>query len=187
MKTNMKILASVLVALAGAGFAYQSSQQDGRQAGDKGFEVVSKESANALEVIRFPFGGEAFAFEVADDLPSIQKGLSGRTEIPAGTGMLFIDDRARIQSYWMVDCLTDMDIAFVAPSGKVTAVHAMKKESPRAENEPIPVYHARLPRYSSNLPAKYAIETPPGTNKRLGIKPGTVIDIDWSAIDSLRE
>lgn len=183
----MKIIASVLVAVAGAGFAYEASRQDGRGDGDTGFEVVSKETATALEVIRFPFGGEAFSFEVADDLAAIQKGLSGRTELPGGTGMLFIDDRARIQSYWMVDCLTDMDIAFVAPSGKVTAVHAMTKEPPRAEGEPIPVYHARLPRYSSNLPAKYAIETPPGTNKRLGIKPGTVVDIDWAAIDTLRE
>lgn len=181
----MKIIAAlILAALAGA-FAWKTTQEESK---GPGFEVVSKETAQALEVISMPFGGETFSFEVADDLPAIQKGLSGRATIPDGTGMLFIDDTSRIQSYWMVDCLTDMDICFVSAAGKVTAVHTMPKELPRGENEPVPVYHARLPRYSSNLPAKYAIETPPGTNKRLGIKPGMAFDtIDWRAVDKLRE
>ncbi|MDA0803633.1 MAG: DUF192 domain-containing protein [Planctomycetota bacterium] len=181
MVTNtIKLFGAVVLIAAGAGFAYQATQDKG-----PGFEVVSAETKDKLEVIQFDFFGEPFKFEVADDLPAIKQGLSGRAEIPTGTGMLFIDDGARIQSYWMADCVIDMDIAFVAPSGKVTAIHTMKMDAPRGENEPVPVYHARLKRYSSNLPAKYAIETPAGTNERLGVKPGKKIEIDWKAIDKL--
>lgn len=181
----MKILAALLLIAVGSAFAWQASQGDSK---GPGFKVVSAETKDALEVIELPFGGETFTLEVADDVPSIRKGLSGRAEIPAGKGMLFIDDRSRVQNYWMIDCLTDIDICFVSANGKVTAVHTMPKEPLRGEGEPVPVYEARLPRYSSNLPAKYAIETAPGTNKRLGIKPGmTLKDIDWRAIDKLRE
>ena len=184
MNLSLKLFGAVL--LVGVGIAFAIQGVSGPES-ETGFTVVSKETADKLEVIRCSLGGESFDLEVADDLAATKKGLGGRESIPAGTGMLFIDSTVKIQSYWMLGCLTDMDIAFVAPNGLIRATYTMAKEAPRGANEPEAVFHARLKRYSSNLPAKYAIETPAGTNKRLKLKPGEKIELDWRAIDKLLE
>lgn len=65
----------------------------------------------------------------------------------------------------MRDCPIDIDIIFLDPSGRITAMHHMPAEPPRdPETEPetgVPStdkYEQRLKRYPSRYPAQFVIE-----------------------------
>ncbi|MCZ6836506.1 MAG: DUF192 domain-containing protein, partial [Planctomycetota bacterium] len=88
--------------------------------------------------------GKSFVLEVASDLPAIEAGLSNRATIPDGTGMLFILPSSRKLKFWMKNCLTDIDIIYLDPNGRVTATHRMKAETPQGANETEKQYELRL-------------------------------------------
>lgn len=101
-----------------------------------------------------------------------QKGLMGIKKIPDNCGMLFIYPEERVLNFWMANCLTDIDVLFVNQSGIIVALHEMKKEKPRLASESVSDYHARLKRYSSGEPARFAIELAPGKINALGLVRG---------------
>jgi len=128
---------------------------------------------------------ESFELELAADEPSRTRGLMGRTEINPTGGMLFIFDDDADRSFWMANCVIDIDIAFVNSHGVVTASHEMKAERPRGEDEPLMQYEARLASYASRRPAQFAIELKAGSIRRLGLKAGQQIKADWKRIGKL--
>ena len=138
-----------------------------------------------LPIIDQQFGGQTFALEVAASNLSVQRGLGKRTDIPEGTGMLFVYPISDRLSFWMYDCVIDMDIAFLDARGVVTAMYTMKKEDLRLPGEADEGYRLRLQRYPSVRPARFAIETRAGTNARLGIKVGDQVALDIPAIDKM--
>jgi hypothetical protein len=121
--------------------------------------------------------GETFKLEVAADDPARAKGLQGRKELAPHGGMLFIHPRPRVLSYWMVDCVIDIDVLFINAQGRVVAVHEMKAD-PQHSSESRPAYEYRLRRYRSRRPAQFAIEVPTGTIERLKLEVGDEIDLD---------
>ena len=129
--------------------------------------------------------GKTFTLECAL-LPSKQfRGLSGRTDIPADGGMIFVFPRAEERYFVMRDCPVDIDIIFLDAQMKITKFHEMKVEPPRsAEETPNDTrgvndkYESRLARYHSGFPAQYALEFKGGTIKGLNLKEGQKIDID---------
>lgn len=129
--------------------------------------------------------GETFTLELAADEPSRTRGLMGRTAIEPQGGMLFIFDDDADRSFWMANCVIDIDIAFVDSRGRVTAIHEMKADKPRGEHESLIAYESRLKSYESHRPAQFAIELKAGTLKRLGLKPGQWIKADWKRIGKL--
>jgi uncharacterized membrane protein (UPF0127 family) len=54
--------------------------------------------------------GEKFKLEVAASPPSRARGLMERTEIDEHGGMLFIYRDVRRRSFWMKNCLVDIDL-----------------------------------------------------------------------------
>ncbi len=54
-----------------------------------------------------------FEVEIADTPQEREQGLSGRSDLPEGTGMLFTYDEARTRSFWMVDMLLPIDLAWI--------------------------------------------------------------------------
>lgn len=108
-----------------------------------------------------------------------------RTSIDPHGGMLFVFEDELERSFWMANCPIDMDILFLDSSGRITAMHAMKAEKPRGENESQAAYEFRLRSYESRKPAQFAIELKAGSLKRLNIRPGQVIAADWKRIGSL--
>jgi len=134
---------------------------------------------------KITLGGETLSLELARDDKSREKGLGGRSSIPAGGGMLFVFPDSAVRNFWMYDCTIDIDVIYVDPLGFVTAVHTMPAEAPRAKGESVDEYRARLPRYSSVSPAMFAIEIKPGDARRLGIKPNDKIVADWARIRKL--
>jgi uncharacterized membrane protein (UPF0127 family) len=131
--------------------------------------------------------GETFELEVAADEPSRVRGLMDRPSIPAGGGMLFIFPDANIRSFWMANCLVDIDVIFLDSQGRITAQHRMKALSPRREDESDFEYQGRMRQeeYSSMFAAQFAIELKAGTLDRLDLEFQERIDLDLPRLKAL--
>jgi len=134
---------------------------------------------------RVEIGGRTFDLELAMTTESRTRGLGGRASVPEDGGMLFVFPDADLRSFWMYDCLTAIDIAFVDPIGYVTAIHTMPTEPPRGENESDVAYRRRLPGYSSRYPAQFVVELAPGMFETLGIKEGDRLSIPPERLKTL--
>ncbi|MSR70105.1 MAG: DUF192 domain-containing protein [Phycisphaerales bacterium] len=175
--TMIRIGLLALVIIAMGGLAYAANRGgDGTVTQSSNTPPAKAKSGLAIEQVTLQ--GKVFQFEVAANVADIARGLSNRAEIAANTGMIFIFPAGNERSFWMVDCLVDMDIAYLAADGTVLSVYSMKKEAPRGEREPVADYEARLKRYLSGPGAQFAIETPAGTNEALKIKTGVKIAIN---------
>jgi hypothetical protein len=139
----------------------------------------------AAERCRVEIAGDTFSLEIAADEAARARGLSGRTAIAPGEGMIFVFPRAGLQSFWMHDCLVDIDIMFLDPQGRVTAAHRMKAEPPRAPGESQAAYEGRLKRYPSRLAAQFAIELSAGSLDRLGVRPDDKVSLDAARLKAL--
>lgn len=122
-----------------------------------------------------------FNLKVSCSEPTRQKGLGGVATIADDGGMIFAFPDSDKRNFWMVDCITDMDVIFLDPRGYVTSIHTMLKEDPKKPEETLDQYHNRLKRYSSVTPAQYAIELRKGRAEELGIKTRQKIEFDTKA------
>ena len=111
--------------------------------------------------------GEQFTVELALNTHARARGLMFREELPAHTGMLFVFARPAPRSFYMKNCLIDLDIIFAAADGAIARIHTMKAP---VSGEPLQYYH-------SGVAVKYAIELPAGACARLGLQPGQRIAI----------
>lgn len=150
------------------------------------------------EVVQLRLAGRVFHLELANTEQTRFRGLSERTHIEPDGGMLFVfpDNQVQVQGFVMRDCPVQIDIIYLDPLGKVTAMYEMMPEPPRTEAEkalspPVanapawaymnPAYESRLRRYSSLLPAQFVIELRGGVLKELqtaGLKVGDVVPLD---------
>ena len=137
-----------------------------------------KDDAKGLPKQEIVIGGENFKLEVAADVDTRARGLMGRKKIDEHGGMLFIYKKSDKFSFWMKNCLTDMDIIYLDRTGKIVAMHEMKKEPVKREDETPKQYENRLKSYPSGKLARYVIELKPGSNKRLKLKEGDKIKLD---------
>lgn len=144
------------------------------------------ESANIESV---EITGEWFQLELALDNETRFKGLSGREHIEPDGGMLFVFPRAVSQKFVMRDCFTDIDIIYLAPTGRIIAMHHMPIEPPRdPETEPLntqgisPKYEDRLKKYPSRYAAQFVIELAGGTLERLNLAEGDLIELDMDGL-----
>ena len=122
--------------------------------------------------------GETFRLELAVTEKSRARGLGGRTKIDDDGGMLFVFRDTRLRTFWMKDCLVDIDTMFLDDRGRITAVHKMKKQPPRADGESVTAYERRLKHYPSRRPTRFVIELKPGSIDRLKITAGQKIKLD---------
>ena len=129
--------------------------------------------------------GELFHLEVASDDSTRVQGLMGRTEIASDGGMLFIFPTAQLRQFWMGYCLVDIDIMFLDPNGRVTAIHTMKTEAPRKEDESESDYSARLADYPSVYATQFAIELRAGSSERLGVNVDDKIELDLARLKAM--
>lgn len=178
---RLGLLGIVIIAMGGLAYAANRPFDGGdtKAGAAKGAPTSPPaKAASGLPIERIVLQGQDFDLEVAATDADIQRGLSKRAEIKPNTGMIFIFPSGNERGFWMINCLVDMDIAYLAPDGTVLSVYAMKKEAPQAADESDNDYHNRLKRYQSGPGVQFAIETPAGTNDALKIKPGVKIAID---------
>ena len=133
--------------------------------------------------------GETFALELAVDDAHRADGLMNRTSIPDHGGMLFVfpDSKVQVQSFWMKNCVVDMDIIYLDSRGRITAMHHMKALPPKWNDETEPEYESRVSerRYLSGYPAQFAIELQAGTLDRLHLQVDQKIDLDLARLKAM--
>jgi uncharacterized membrane protein (UPF0127 family) len=174
MGAGIKWLLVVVLGAGAAGFVVLQSSSP-KPAGPR----VSQ-AGMPIEVVQL--GGRPFELEVAATPRTVERGLSRRTEIPDGTGMIFVFPESRILSFWMIDCLVDIDVAYLDRTGKVVSIYTMKAESAQKPGESREAYQSRLKRYPSADEAMFAIEVKAGLLEKLGVKPGTTVKVDYAKL-----
>jgi uncharacterized protein len=102
--------------------------------------------------------------EVAADPAARARGLMGRTEVPQGTGMVFLYPEDVAEAYWMKNTLVPLSIAFVAADGRVVSVAEMT-----------PCRADPCPSYAPAGPYRYAVELAAGSFGAAGVGPGAKV------------
>jgi len=132
-------------------------------------------------------GDEIFKLEIAATPKTREKGLMGRKEIKKHGGMIFIYPRQKRMSFWMKNCLIDIDIIFIDRLGRITAMYEMKKEPLIQDGETALAYELRLKLYSSRTSAQFALELKPGWLKKLKLKVGQRIKLDTKRLTRMAQ
>ena len=130
-------------------------------------------------------GNESFTLDLATDVRSRTRGLMYETSIPINGGLLFVFPDRQERSFWMKNCVIDIDIAFLDSRGIVTAIHTMVVEPPQRKDEHPIAYDERLRSYRSFGPAQFAIELRAGTFSRLHIRVNDRIPLELPMLKGL--
>lgn len=120
-----------------------------------------------LPTTELTVGGDVFEVELAFTESARRRGLMFRSELADRKGMLFLFANSQRRSFYMKNCLIDLDILFLDHTGRIVSIRTMTAPKP---GEPLTYYH-------SDAPARYALELPAGTAAELGIQPGQVISL----------
>lgn len=108
--------------------------------------------------------GERYAVEVANTDQARARGLMFRSELPEGTGMLFIHDSEERQAYWMKNTWIPLDILYFDASRRL--VTQQRRVPPCAAGDSCPAYPSRAP-------ALYVLELNAGEAERLELVDGS--------------
>ncbi|MDE1924947.1 MAG: DUF192 domain-containing protein [Patescibacteria group bacterium] len=117
-------------------------------------------------------GTTSLVVEVADTDAEREQGLSDRTSLLPGHGMLFIFDQAGMPGFWMKDMQFSLDMIWADQSGTVVSI--TQDATPGSYNASNP--QASQVFYPSK-PAKYVLEVPAGFAAENGIVAGSIMHI----------
>ncbi|MGN2248255.1 DUF192 domain-containing protein [Frateuria sp. GZRR35] len=125
--------------------------------------AVPKSSAPAVEL-----HGHQFSTELATDDASRERGLMMRTELAADHSMLFVFPDTQPRWFWMKNTLIPLDILYFDADRKLVS---MQLDVPPCKADP-------CPSYPSDAPARYVLELPAGTARRIGVEQGDELTVD---------
>ena len=120
-----------------------------------------------LETVQVTLGEETFTLMLANDDAERQKGLMFRKDLGKNEGMIFVFPDAQMRGFWMRNTPTPLDIIYLDEEAKVVNIEQMAAYDERST-------------YSAG-PAKYAIELPLNTTKRLGLRTGQQVELPEKA------
>lgn len=115
-------------------------------------------TAQPAEPLRLEVGGHQVQAEYADTFLQRQRGLMGRTELAADSGMLFRFDEVRRHCLWMKDTPLPLSAAFLDEDGAIVDVIDLEPLSTEVR--------------CSEKPARYALEMHQGWFEAQGIRVG---------------
>ncbi|MFZ5445292.1 MAG: DUF192 domain-containing protein [Myxococcota bacterium] len=114
------------------------------------------------------FGGKhAVDAEIAATRDQRTRGLMWRTELPEGTGMLFIFDRDDYLSFWMKNTLIPLDMIFIRSDLVIAGI--VERAEPKTLSPRTP---------GPNVQAKYVLEVPSGWASKIGLRAGLKVSIE---------
>ena len=137
--------------------------------------LLSLSCANArnldklYEKATFRLGKTEFTAYLADDEQRRQQGLMFIEKMKENTGMLFIFDEERQQSFWMKNTLIPLNIGFFDAKGVLIDVQEMKVAESLVSKE--------IPSYASSGPALFALEMNSKWFEKHKIKPGARLEL----------
>jgi len=129
--------------------------------------------------------GTSYTLDIVADDKTRERGLGGVSSLPENGGMLFVFKDSRLRTFVMRDCLIDIDIIFLDPTGRIVAMHHMPSETLQTEDESATEYEQRLKRYPSRFGAKFAIEIDGGRLESMNLKEGQLIKLDVDYLISI--
>lgn len=97
--------------------------------------------------------------EIADSDSTRQRGLMQRASLPDKSGMLFIFDRDKVQSFWMSNTPLALDLLFVDRDSQIVDIEKYTQ----------PFNASSI---TSDVPAQYVIEVPAGFADTYGLTEG---------------
>lgn len=106
--------------------------------------------------------------EVVSTRPARDCGLAFRETLPENHGMLFVFKSDQILEFWMKNTAIPLTIAYLDVDGEILGIHEMTPHEPER-------------RYTSSVPARYALETNQGWFRTHGIKVGDKVNFHLSA------
>ena len=109
--------------------------------------------------------GRTWLVDVANTPAQRYRGLSGRSVVPPGTGMLFMYPQPQRLEFCMRGCPMDLDIAFIGADMRVVRVHTMRAEADLAGRAI----------YASEQPAQFALEVAAGELGRADVTVGSKV------------
>lgn len=119
--------------------------------------------------------GHTYSMELKLDTHGRQTGMMHRKSLGKREGMLFVFPQSEVLSFWMKNCLIDLDVIYLDATGRIVQILTME----------VPEPNAPLIDYSSVWPAQFAIEINAGQAKELGLKNGQKIDLDLDRLKAL--
>lgn len=119
---------------------------------------------------RVSVGVHVIDAEIADTPARQRRGLSGRTRLAPGEGMLFLYDEPALRGFWMPDMHFDIDIVWIR-DGRVVHI----------ESDVPHVVDGALPTYRPAEPADTVLEVAAGTAERLGWRVGDAVRVERRA------
>ncbi len=121
--------------------------------------LLAAPAAQAAERLPLVVGGQTIQVEVAATPQARQRGLMGRTYLPADSGMLFVFEAPGRHCFWMHDTPLPLSIAFMDENGRVVGFADMQ---PRTDALHCPPDEIR-----------YALEIAQGSFLRPQLAPGS--------------
>ncbi len=118
------------------------------------------DSAGRTPYVSLRIGEAVVRAEVAVDPSARRRGLSGRTSLEEGAGMLFVFPESDLHGIWMPDMRFAIDILWLDEGMRVVHVHE------RATPESYPEV------FRSQVPARYVLEVPEGFLRTHGVRVG---------------
>ena len=116
---------------------------------------VAPRAANTLVMLP---DGSTVHVELATTQAQQAYGLMGRTSLPAGRGMLFVNDDMRPRGFWMYHCKIGLDIVWM------DAEHRIVEMSPNTP--PCRGKASTCPSYGGQQASQYVLELPVGTVRK---------------------
>ena len=142
-------------------------------------------STTPASTINIDIAGDSFHLELITTQETRTNGMMHRTAIAPQGGMLFIFPDTKNRSFWMKNCVVDIDLIFLDSRGIITTMYSMPIEAPQGENESDWQYEGRLSHYWSRGPARFAIELASGSIERLCLKVNQKIPLELTYLKSL--
>jgi uncharacterized membrane protein (UPF0127 family) len=156
-----------------------SSEQGGEAAADtssRSSDTLRRHDLDTLATSTVTIGKHVFRVWLAQDFDRerpgvVQEGLMHvpPEEIADDQGMLFVFRDERIRSFWMLNTITPLDIAYARSDGTIVTIRQMPAQTIRS--------------FGSIEPAMFALEVKHGTFERLGIAEGDTMVIPAEVIE----
>lgn len=135
------------------------------RAQDLNVPYVAPRVANTLVMLP---DGSTVHVELATTEAEQAYGLMGRTSLPEGRGMLFVNDDMRPRGFWMYHCKIGLDIVWM------DAQHRIAEMSP--DTPPCRGKSSTCPSYGGKEPSQFVLELPVGTIRKHHLEVGQQVE-----------
>ncbi len=115
-------------------------------------------------------GDVTLQVEVESTEAAREQGLSGRTSLAEGSGMLFVFEQPSLYGFWMKDMNFDIDMIFADSSGRIVTIARDATAASYKQNPPQVFY--------PSAPILYVLEVPAGFAESHNIEEGMTLQIN---------